>query len=146
MFTGLAHELARPGDVVPVTVAGKPVLLVRDADGEVRAFHNVCRHRCLKLVDEPGNVGPTIQCPYHSWTYKLDGALHFAPYFGGRDPRAVPDGFEPRAARAGAGAGGDLARLDLRQPERRSASHRGTSLLRSRGTLRESISPVCGTS
>ena len=94
VFTGLAHELAQPGDVVPVTVAGKPVLLVRDADGEVRAFHNVCRHRCLKLVEEPGNVGPTIQCPYHSWTYKLDGALHVAPYFGGHDPRAVPAGFD----------------------------------------------------
>ena len=94
VFAGLAHELARPGDVVPVTVAGKPVLLVRDADGEVRAFHNVCRHRCLKLVEEAGNMGPTIQCPYHSWTYKLDGALHLAPYFGGHDPRAVPDGFD----------------------------------------------------
>ena len=94
VFAGLAHELARPGDVVPVTVAGKPVLLVRDAAGEVRAFHNVCRHRCLKLVAEPGNVGPTIRCPYHSWTYKLDGALHVAPYFGGHDPRAVPAGFD----------------------------------------------------
>ena len=94
VFAGLAHELARPGDVVPVTVAGRPVLLVRDADLEVRAFHNVCRHRCLKLVDEPCNVGPAIQCPYHSWTYRLDGALHIAPYFGGRDPRAVPAGFD----------------------------------------------------
>ena len=94
VFAGLAHELARPGDVVPVTVAGRPVLLVRDAGLEVRAFHNVCRHRCLKLVDEPCNVGPAIQCPYHSWTYRLDGALHITPYFGGRDPRAVPAGFD----------------------------------------------------
>ena len=94
VFTALAHELAQPGDVVPATVAGKPVLLVRDDDGEVRAFHNVCRHRCLKLVEEPGNVGPAIQCPYHSWTYKLDGTLHIAPYFGGHDPRAVPAGFD----------------------------------------------------
>ena len=94
VFAGLAHEIARPGDVVPVTVAGKPVLLVRDAAHEVRAFHNVCRHRCLKLVDEPGNVGPTIQCPYHSWTYRLDGALHIAPYFGGHDPSAAPAGFD----------------------------------------------------
>ena len=94
VFAGLAHELARPGDVVPVTAASKPVLLVRDAAHAVRAFHNVCRHRCLKLVDEPGNVGPTIRCPYHSWTYKLDGALHIAPYFGGREPRAMPAGFD----------------------------------------------------
>ena len=94
VFAGLAHELESPGDVVPVTVAGKPVLLVRDADGEVRAFYNVCRHRCLKLVDRPGNAGPTIQCPYHSWSYRLDGALHLTPYFGGHEPRAVPDGFD----------------------------------------------------
>ena len=94
VFAGLAHELARPGDVVPVTVAGRPVLLVCDAKGEVRAFHNVCRHRCLKLVEKAGNVGPAIQCPYHSWTYRLDGALHIAPYFGGREPGAVPAGFD----------------------------------------------------
>ena len=94
VFAGFAHELARPGDVVPVTVAGQPVLLVRDTKQRIRAFHNVCRHRCLKLVDEPGNVGRAIRCPYHSWTYGLDGTLHVAPYFGGRDPRAVPAGFD----------------------------------------------------
>ena len=60
----------------------------------MRAFHNVCRHRCLKLVDKPGNVGRTIRCPYHSWLYRLDGALRAAPYFGGRDPRAAPPGFD----------------------------------------------------
>ena len=94
VFAGLAHELARPGDVVPVTVAGKPVLLVRDANGEVRAFHNVCRHRCLMLVEEPCNVGPAIQCPYHTWTYKLDGALHSTPYFGGSEPLSESAGFD----------------------------------------------------
>jgi len=94
VFAGFAHELVRAGDVAPVTVAGQPVLLVRDAKQRIRAFHNVCRHRCLKLVDEPGNVGRAIRCPYHSWTYGLDGALHVAPYFGGRDPRAVPAGFD----------------------------------------------------
>ena len=94
VFVGLGHELARPGDVVPVTVAGKPVLLVRDAGRQVRAFHNVCRHRCLKLVEEPCNVGPAIQCPYHTWTYKLDGALHSTPYFGGSKPLSAPAGFD----------------------------------------------------
>ena len=94
VFAGLAHELARAGDVAPVTVAGQPMLLVRDAERGIRAFHNVCRHRCLRLVDEPGNVGRTIRCPYHSWTYGLDGTLHVAPYFGGRDPRAAPAGFD----------------------------------------------------
>ena len=94
VFAGFAHEMSRAGDVMPVTVAGRPVLLVRDAGQRVRAFHNVCRHRCLKLVDKAGNVGRAIRCPYHSWTYGLDGGLRMAPYFGGRDPRAVPDGFD----------------------------------------------------
>ena len=94
VFAGFAHEMARAGDVMPVTVAGRPVLLVRDAGHRIRAFHNVCRHRCLKLVDEPGNAGRAIRCPYHSWTYGLDGTLHVAPWFGGREPRAAPAGFD----------------------------------------------------
>ena len=94
VFAGFAHELAGAGDAAPITVAGQPLLLVRDAGQRLRAFHNVCRHRCLKLVDKPGNVGRAIRCPYHSWTYGLDGGLRVAPYFGGRDPRAVPDGFD----------------------------------------------------
>ena len=94
VFAGFAHELSRDGDVVPVTVAGRPLLLVRDGDGGVRAFHNVCRHRNLKLVDTPGNVGRAIRCPYHSWTYGLDGRLLVTPYFGGREPRAAPPGFD----------------------------------------------------
>ena len=94
VLAGFAHELARPGDVVPVTVAGRPLLLVRDASLEVRAFYNVCRHRCLKLVDKPGNAGRLIRCPYHAWAYRLDGALQIAPYFGGREPGAAPAGFD----------------------------------------------------
>ena len=96
VFAGFAHELSRAGDAMPVDVAGRPLLLVRDAGLEIRAFHNVCRHRCLKLVAGPGNVGRAIRCPYHSWTYGLDGALHIAPYFGGREPRAAPPGFDRR--------------------------------------------------
>ena len=94
VFAGFAHELPRAGDVAPVTVAGRPLLLVRDAELRTRAFHNVCRHRNLKLVDAPGNTGRAIRCPYHSWTYGLDGTLHVTPYFGGREPRAVPPGFD----------------------------------------------------
>ncbi len=97
VFAGFAHELEAPGDAVPVTVAGRPVVLVRNDEGEIKAFHNVCRHRCLKLVDAPGNVGRVLRCPYHSWTYSLDGALMLTPYFGGRDPRQTPEGFDRKA-------------------------------------------------
>ncbi len=94
-FVGFAHELATRGDAVPVQVAGRPVLLLRGGDGEIRAFHNVCRHRCLMLVDEPGNVGRFLRCPYHSWTYGLDGKLKGAPHFAGpdrHDPPALDEG------------------------------------------------------
>lgn len=93
VFVGFAHELDMPGDVCPVSVAGKPFFLVKNNDDEIRAFHNVCRHRCLKLIGEAGNNGQLIQCPYHSWIYDLEGNLKAAPYFGGKD-RTPPKGFE----------------------------------------------------
>lgn len=97
VFVGFAHELAKPGDVNPVSVAGQPLLLVRNSSGQINAFHNVCRHRCLKLVDEPGNVGRVLRCPYHSWTYSLDGELKLTPYFGGREPRDTPEDFDRKS-------------------------------------------------
>ena len=90
---GFAHELKEPGDVVPVTVAGKPLLLLRNASGVVTAFHNVCRHRCLMLVDAPKNVGKLIRCPYHAWAYDLNGKLRASPHFGGTDNHQ-PEGFD----------------------------------------------------
>jgi choline monooxygenase len=82
---GFAHELAKTGDIVPITVAGKPLMLVRGRDGQIACFHNTCRHRCMILVDKPVNVGKTITCPYHAWSYGLDGSLRSAPYFNGRN-------------------------------------------------------------
>lgn len=90
VFAGFAHELAAAGDAAPVTVAGLPLLLVRGRDGEVRAFHNVCRHRGALLVDAPGNVGRVITCPYHAWAYGLDGALRATPHFAGPDRHDHP--------------------------------------------------------
>lgn len=98
VFVAFAHELAKPGDAIPVSVAGRPVLIVRNGAGELKAFHNVCRHRCLQLVDSPCNVGRVLRCPYHSWTYTLDGELKLTPYLGGRAPGDAPEGFD-RASR-----------------------------------------------
>ncbi|MGI9390402.1 MAG: aromatic ring-hydroxylating oxygenase subunit alpha [Boseongicola sp.] len=93
---GFAHELSETGDAVPVFVAGQPILLVRGQSGEIAAFHNVCRHRCLMLVDAPKNVGKLIRCPYHAWAYDLDGNLRASPHFGGTDNHGA-DGFDPGA-------------------------------------------------
>ncbi|WP_432471507.1 aromatic ring-hydroxylating oxygenase subunit alpha [Amphritea sp. HPY] len=96
VLVGFAHEMAKSGDTVPVTVGDSPLILVRNQDGSIKAFHNVCRHRCLKLVDSPQNVGRLLKCPYHAWAYGLDGALRSTPYFGGEEPNSVPEGFDPQ--------------------------------------------------
>ena len=90
---GFAHELPAPGDAAPVTVAGRPIVLVRGQDGTLRAFHNVCRHRGLKLVDAPCSGRRRLVCPYHNWSYALDGRLVNATNFGGHGVHAV-EGFD----------------------------------------------------
>jgi phenylpropionate dioxygenase-like ring-hydroxylating dioxygenase large terminal subunit len=71
-------RLGESGDVVPGWAGQVPVVLVKDAGGEERAFVNVCRHRGSVVVEEAGNR-KTLQCPYHAWTYDLDGSLRAAP-------------------------------------------------------------------
>lgn len=93
-FAAFAHEMKKPGDVIPITVGGAPLILVRNRDGSINAFHNVCSHRCVRLVDEPKNVGMMITCPYHGWAYGLGGELRSTPYFGGGEARSVPEGFK----------------------------------------------------
>ena len=90
VFVGFAHALAKPGDVIPITVAGQPLILIRNKENEITTFHNVCRHRCLKLVDKQMNVGKLICCPYHSWSYHLDGRLNNSPFFGGTKEHQPP--------------------------------------------------------
>jgi glycine betaine catabolism A len=79
----VAHssEVAEPGDFVTSSVLGIPIVAVRGADGQLRAFLNVCRHRGTRLVSEPcGNGKKALVCPYHSWTYDLGGALIHIPH------------------------------------------------------------------
>jgi choline monooxygenase len=77
-YAGRTDEVAAPGSLLPVDAAGIPLLVVRDGDGRLRAFLNVCRHRGSVLVAEAA-TRETIQCPYHAWTYDLDGRLRAAP-------------------------------------------------------------------
>jgi Rieske 2Fe-2S family protein len=94
LCAGREAELAHPGDYVVRTVAGESLIVVRGQDGVVRAFYNVCRHRGTRLCQEPrGRLSETIQCPYHAWTYTLDGALIGAPHMNdvaGFDKRDYP--------------------------------------------------------
>lgn len=68
------EKLAQPGSYVAATVAGMPVVVVRDRRGELRAFYNVCKHRAHELLSGSGTTR-TIVCPYHAWTYDLGGSL-----------------------------------------------------------------------
>ena len=93
LFVGFVHDLIKSGDAIPSFIAGKPILLVKNNNKDITAFHNVCSHRCLKLVDEKKNVGKIIRCPYHSWTYNLEGKLIAAPHIGGIN-KHKPKGFK----------------------------------------------------
>lgn len=82
---GLSADLPEPGDYVTCDGTGVPVLAVRGRDGEVRAFANVCRHRGARIAEGRGHVRRAFTCPYHGWSYGLDGALAGQP---------EPEGFE----------------------------------------------------
>ena len=92
VFAGYAHQLAKAGDFRPIEVAGLPLFLLHGANGKISAYHNVCRHRNLKLIDANGNAGRMIRCPYHSWSYDLCGKLRNTPFFGG-GIRELPGNF-----------------------------------------------------
>jgi phenylpropionate dioxygenase-like ring-hydroxylating dioxygenase large terminal subunit len=78
----VTHErmLPDPGDFLAVDVAGEPMIVVRDQHGSINVLSAVCRHRGCVLLTGSGNCGKTIVCPYHRWSYGLDGQLLGAPY------------------------------------------------------------------
>ena len=92
LFVGRGHEIPEAGDVMPVP--GHPFILVRNKTGEVRAFQNACRHRGHALVDGPCRGLRLFTCPYHAWSYDLDGRLLGTPHFGGQSVHRV-EGFDP---------------------------------------------------
>jgi Rieske 2Fe-2S family protein len=80
---GRADRIREPGDYMLADVAGESLMVVRGQDGAVRAFYNVCRHRGTRLCEsETGHVAKAFVCPYHSWSYGLDGALLAASNMG----------------------------------------------------------------
>lgn len=78
-YVGLAEELPNPGDFFTYTVGDLPIVLVRDEDGLLHGFANVCRHRGSQIVLQTSGNRKTLQCHYHAWTYNLDGTLRAAP-------------------------------------------------------------------
>ena len=68
------EKLAKPGSYITTTVAGMPIVIIRDKVGTLRAFYNVCKHRAHELVTGSGTISSLV-CPYHAWNYQLDGQL-----------------------------------------------------------------------
>ena len=86
-IVGHVSDVPEPGDYLTMDVVGERALIVRGKDGEVRAFHNICRHRGSRVVaDNQGNCKNALVCPFHGWVYNLDGTLR-----GAARPRSFPD-------------------------------------------------------
>jgi len=78
---GHQNQIANPGDYFVRNVAGESLIILRDRSGEIRGFYNLCRHRGTRICENNGGrFHESIQCPYHAWTYGLDGRLIGAPH------------------------------------------------------------------
>jgi len=78
-----ADQVASPGEYATATVAGEPIVVVRGSDGKLRAFYNVCRHHAMNVMNEPCGQAQHMRCPYHGWTYSLEGELRGMTEFEG---------------------------------------------------------------
>lgn len=92
LCVGRVQDVKNPGDYVSFDLLGEPLVLVRDRAGEVRVLSRVCRHRAMVIVEGSGNARSFV-CPYHAWTYRLDGQLAGAP-----EMHKTP-GFDAKACR-----------------------------------------------
>ena len=98
IFITHASQLPRAGDFVTLDVAGQPLLVVRQADGAIAVLYNRCAHKGTKLfTSAAGNAGRVLRCPYHAWTYRLDGSLVGVPL------KAEYEGSSFQQCEAGAG-------------------------------------------
>lgn len=80
---GRTDQVAHPGDYFTTELAGEPILAVRGADGNLRAFYNVCRHHAAAVATAACGHAQSFRCPYHGWNYGLDGSLKGTPEFAG---------------------------------------------------------------
>ena len=80
---GRTEQVEKPGQFVTASVAGEPVVVVRGSDNKLRAFYNVCRHHAMTVMNEPCGHAQHMRCPYHGWTYNLEGELRGMTEFEG---------------------------------------------------------------
>ncbi len=80
VLVGHQSEIAQAGDYFTAEVSGESLIILRDKRGAIQGFYNVCRHRGSRLIENRSGQSAAIQCPYHAWTYSLDGRLIGAPH------------------------------------------------------------------
>ena len=79
IVVGHVNDLREPGDWLSFDLLGERAMVIRGKDGEIRAFHNTCRHRGSRLVEgEQGHCRGAVMCPFHAWVYTLEGGLKTA--------------------------------------------------------------------
>src|SRR5216110_3576056 len=82
-MVGRIEQVEKPGQFVTANVAGEPIVVVRGSDGVLRGFFNVCRHHAAAVMAECAGRANHLRCPYHGWTYSLEGELKGTPDFTG---------------------------------------------------------------
>jgi len=80
-FAARVDQLMNAGDYVTTEIAGEPIVIVRGSDDQIRGFFNACRHHAAAVMTEPAGNAPQMRCPYHGWTYSLEGELKGTPDF-----------------------------------------------------------------
>lgn len=89
LYVGHASQVEQPGSYMRAELAGEPILIVKDADGTIRGFFNRCPHRGALIAREPSGHQRYLQCAYHGWSFRHDGALHTIPHDVGYDGAQV---------------------------------------------------------
>jgi choline monooxygenase len=82
-MVGRVDQVQEPGDYLTTEIGSDPVLIVRGGDNAIRGFFNVCRHHAAAVMTEPAGKANQLRCPYHGWTYSLEGELKGTPDFAG---------------------------------------------------------------
>src|SRR5881394_3515831 len=81
-LVGRVEQVEAPGQYITCEIAGEPIVVVRDTDNVLHGFFNVCRHHAAAVMTQPAGTATQLTCPYHGWTYTLDGQLKSAPDLG----------------------------------------------------------------
>jgi nitrite reductase/ring-hydroxylating ferredoxin subunit len=106
LFVGHDSQVPEPGDLVALQLATQPVLMLRREDGGIAVLHNRCAHKGAPLAPEgPGRAGRLLRCPYHGWSYRLDGSVAGVPQRGGYEG----SGLDAAAAARGLTPYGEVA-------------------------------------